>query len=390
MTAQLDRIAQKGAAPGRVGQATAVEQSRAVAEVQAQVIVAQQFPRDPPAATAAMREACAQQQLADRAFFSFPRGKDERGKPVIISGPSVHLARELARCWGNIQYGVSELRRDDTAAQSEMLAFAWDVQINTRSSSVFIVPHMRDRRGGPEQLTDMRDIYENNANNGARRVREAIFGVLPVWFTEEAKTLCAKTLSDGGGRPLAQRIADAVEAFANMGVKVGQLEERTGSKKSAWTAQDVATLHVLITSIRRGEIRKEDAFPQDRLTAEDITRPQPRVPENPTGAPPAGATEPTAAPASGKTAPPGKPSKAATEKLTRLLAQLPVGDDADRMVLIEWITGQPVSAALNRGDVDRVTTFLEDALQNAEGDTELAASRIWEQHRQSQGEDNAG
>jgi hypothetical protein len=273
MTTQLDHIASRVAAPDRMGQATAVEQARAVAEVQARVIVAQQCPRSVDAAVRAMREACAQMPLAERAFYAYPRGKDKNGKPIIISGPSVHLARELARVWGNCEYSVNELRRDDKAGQSEMLAYAWDLETNTRNSAVFIVPHFRDRSGGtPQQLTDMRDIYETNANNGARRVREAIFNVLPVWFTEEAKELCTKTLANGGGKPLAQRVADAIEAFEKIGVKVAQLEARTGAGTEDWTPQDVAQLGILITSIRRNEIGKDEAFPPaDRgVTAADI------------------------------------------------------------------------------------------------------------------------
>jgi hypothetical protein len=190
-----------------IGQATAVEQSRAVAEVQAAVVVAQQCPRDVQFAVQQMRESCAQKALADRAFFRYSRGGS------TITGPSVHLARELARVWGNIQYGISELRRDDDEKISEMQAFAWDVQTNTRSAAIFIVPHKRDTKAGQKDLTDLRDVYENNANQGARRVREAIFAVLPPWFTEEAKELCQQTIAEGGGKPLAQRIADIVRWF---------------------------------------------------------------------------------------------------------------------------------------------------------------------------------
>src|SRR3954470_15708195 len=94
-------------APQFIGQGTAIEQSRAMAEVQAMIVIAQNCPRSIQTAVAAMRETCAQKALADRAFFKFPRGGS------TVSGPSVHLARELARIWGNVTYGVSELRRDD-------------------------------------------------------------------------------------------------------------------------------------------------------------------------------------------------------------------------------------------------------------------------------------
>jgi hypothetical protein len=298
----MDTIATRVAAPDRMGQATAVEQARAVAEVQARVVVARQCPRDIAAATRAMRETCGQMALAERAFYAFPRGKDKKGKPNIISGPSVHLARELARVWGNVEYSINEMRRDDRAGQSEMLAYAWDLETNTRNSAVFIVPHFRDKSDGrPQQLTDMRDIYENNANNGSRRVREAIFNVLPVWFAEEAKAICTKTLADGGGRPLAQRVADAIDAFENIGVKVQLLEARIGSSATEWTPQDVAQLGILITSIRRNEISKDEAFsPAERgVSAADIPgAPAPQAPAaGGNGAPAASAAQQPAAPA---------------------------------------------------------------------------------------------
>lgn len=256
--------------PSRLGQGTAVEQSRAVAEVQAAIVVAQQCPRNVQQAIVELEQSCRQMGLAEKAFYRFPRAGG------AVTGPSVHLARELARCWGNVQYGLTEMRRDDEYAQSEMQAFAWDVQTNTRNASTFIVPHMRDKKGGPEKLTDMRDIYENNANNGARRVREAIFAILPPWFVEKAKELCSQTLRDGGGVPLPQRIADAIRVFAGLGVTTDQLEQRLSGRPSAkWTEHDVAQLGITFKSIQRGEITVEDEFPAPRQTVEEITQAAP-------------------------------------------------------------------------------------------------------------------
>lgn len=257
---------QVGRLPDRVGQATAVEQSRAIAEVQAAVVVAQSCPRDVQGAVTAMRESCGQYTLAQRAFFRYNRSGS------AIQGPSVHLARELARVWGNIQYGISELRRDDDEGVSEMQAYAWDIQTNTRMASIFIVPHMRDTKGGAKKLTDLRDVYENNANQGARRVREAIFAVLPPWFIEEAKDLCTETLASGGGKPLAQRVADAVKWFETAGVRLAQLEDKLGSKRSEWGGVDIAQLEVISRSLRNGEVRMEEEFAAPRVSADEITK----------------------------------------------------------------------------------------------------------------------
>lgn len=250
-------------APGR-GQATAIEQSRAEAEVKAAVVVAQQCPRNVEAAQENMRFACRQPALAKRAFFSYARGGD------TISGPSVHLARELALIWGNIQHSVVELSRDEAAGRSEILAYAWDLQTNARSSQIFISPHRRNTKRGVKTLTDLRDVYENNANAGARRLREAIFAVLPTWFREEAVAICQETLRNGDGQSLEDRVAEAVKEYGRRGITAEQLEQKVGWPRDQWTAENVMDLEVLYQSIGRGEISRDEAFPPVQVTAEEI------------------------------------------------------------------------------------------------------------------------
>ncbi len=269
----IDRVANPAVpTPGFLGQATAIEQSRAVAEVQAAIVVAQQCPRNIQQALADMRDSCRQMRLAERAFYRFPRGGE------TVSGSTVHLARELARCWGNIQYGIAELRRDDAEGFSEMQAYAWDVQTNTRAAQIFIVPHKRDTKQGVKSLTDLRDIYENSANNGARRVRAAIFSILPPWFVQEAEELCNKTLTEGGGVPLPQRIAAAISVFERQRIAVDRLEQKLGRPSAKWTEWDVAQLQVAAQSIARGEVTADEEFPPQRVTADEIRGQQPPAP----------------------------------------------------------------------------------------------------------------
>ena len=89
--------------PPAVTQVTAVEQARAIAEVQAAVTVALQFPRDMTRAYAEMRAACGRLKLAQRAFYSVPN----RG-----TGPSIRFMEECARCYGNFSFGHRELSRE--------------------------------------------------------------------------------------------------------------------------------------------------------------------------------------------------------------------------------------------------------------------------------------
>ncbi len=368
---------QQHLAPSRLGQATAVEQSRAIAEVQAAIVVAQQCPRDIIRAERAMRQSCGQKALAERAFYRYPRGGE------TVSGPSVQLARELARCFGNVQYGVAELRRDDGYGQSEMLAFAWDVETNTRASSTFINPHKRDTRKGVRVLTDMRDIYENNANNGARRLREMIFSILPAWFTEDATAACYETIAaDDSGVPVADRVARAIEGFASRKVTAAQLEQKLGAPSAKWTPHDLAQLSVIYRSIMRGEIRAEDEFPAaaQRVTAADITGEQPATApgpaaENPT--PPDPAAGPGPKP-KGQHAPP-----AAVKRMEDLIAQLQLGPPEHVSDLIRWLC--PGYTA-TRSEVKHVTDHLAGWLEAAHGDIDAASDGIWAQMRQALGE----
>ena len=236
-------------------EATLIEQTRAVAQVQGALVVAQQRPRDEIAARNRMEQACQQPTLAERAFFRFPRGGSQ------ISGPSIHLATELARCWGNLDYGIAELRRDAVKRESEMMAYAWDLETNQRNSSMFIVPHKRDQRGGPVALVDIRDVYENNANAAARRVRECIFRVLPTSFVEVAKEICATTLREGGGVPIEERRATLLESFNDLGVSRKRIEAKMGRAADRLTAFDIGTLRVIYQSIRRGEATVAQEFP---------------------------------------------------------------------------------------------------------------------------------
>jgi len=244
-------------------QATVVEQSRAIAEVQGALLVADRRPRDTQYALSQALESCRTQDVAQGAFFKFPRGGQ------TVAGASIHLARELARCWGNIVYAIVELDRDDDRHVSEMMAYAWDLETNARCQLQFLVPHKRDKRGGAEILTDMRDIYENNANMGARRLRECIFAVLPPYLTKAAERECHLTLQGNKDeKPLPVRVNEALAAFEGIGIGRDRIEGRMGPI-SKFTAVDLANLRVSYGSIQRGEISSDDEFPRvDRLTAE--------------------------------------------------------------------------------------------------------------------------
>lgn len=277
-TNSLDHIAApRPATIPAATQATAVEQARAVAEVAAAVRVAQENPRDEARAVSRMRQTCSQPAMADRAFYSLPRAGGR------VEGSTVHLARSLASCWGNLDYGIRELKRDDDAGESEMQAWAWDQESNVRSSRSFVVPHARmvgsakkgDKRR--ERLIDLGDIANNNNSVAARAVRETIFTVLPVWLVAEAEALCAATLGgDTTDAPIATQVADLLRDYGNhFGLSQADLEGYLERPAADWTAQTLGVLRVLGGELSRGEKRVDDIRPTPdenrKVTADEIT-----------------------------------------------------------------------------------------------------------------------
>jgi hypothetical protein len=275
-----------GTTADRRGQGTMVEQARAASQVQAAVYLAREFPRDTATAKTRMLEACAQIELAEAAFYSYPRSGE------TVSGLTIVAACELVLIWGNVDFGLTELRRDDEYGQSEMLAYAWDMEANARMANTFVVPHLRETKRGTHKLTDSRDIRELNTNIGNRSMRASILKVLPRWYVLAAERALAATLKrsvQDSGKPLPAQIRETGERlFRDYGLTAAQLEEKFARPLARWTAEDLVQLRILGDSLDRREIRVDEAFPQAKVTAEEISGGAAPTAAEPGGEPPRG------------------------------------------------------------------------------------------------------
>lgn len=229
----------------------AVEQQRSIAEVQAAVIMARQFPRDTVRAINSIKTACQRPALAEVAMYTYARGGAD------ITGPSIRMAEAIAQLWGNIQYGIRELSQ--TNGESTVEAYAWDLESNVRQSKVFQVKHERHTRSGAKRLTDPRDVYELVANNGARRLRACILGILPGDVVEEAVEECGRTLTTNVDLS-EKKVAKLVEAFEAHGVTKAMLEERIQRPMTSITPALYVSLTKIGNSLRDGVSKPADWF----------------------------------------------------------------------------------------------------------------------------------
>lgn len=228
-----------------------VEQQRAISEVQGAIILAKKFPRNQIEALDRIMTACQRPGLAEQAVYEYARGGS------AISGPSIRLAEAIAQNWGNIQFGIKELEQRN--GESTVEAFCWDMETNTRQVKTFQVKHERYTKRGKYKLEDPRDIYEMTANQGARRLRACILGIIPGDVIDAAVAQCEETLkakADTSPEAL-KKLADA---FAALNVTKDQIEKRIQRRLDTITAAQLVQLRKVYNSMKDGMSNAADWF----------------------------------------------------------------------------------------------------------------------------------
>lgn len=213
-------------------------------EIQARMLVARNFPRDPIRAMDKIINAFTRPTLCEDATYEYSRGGTD------VSGLSIRAAEVLAQNWGNIACGVVELTR--AGGQSECLSYATDLETGFHDEKRFFVRHWRDKKGGKgHPVTEERDIYEVIANYGARRKRACILAVIPSDVQEAAVNQIDVTLKTKI-EITPDSLKKLVEAFAQFGVTQEMIEKRIQRHLSAMLPAQMLTMRRIYASLKDG------------------------------------------------------------------------------------------------------------------------------------------
>ena len=242
------------------GNMIAVEQSRAVEETQAALVIAKKFPRDEDKAANRILQACKRKTLAESALYAYPKGD------TVVSGPSIRMAEVMAQNWGNMDFGIRELSQTrshgNEPGESICQAYCWDTEHNVKQEKVFTVPHWRHTRNGGYPLNDPREIYEMVANNGARRLRACILGVIPGWVQDEAVDQVTATLAGGDGNtPITERVQKIVVKLEEFGVTSEMVVAKLGHNLDACSETELVSLKAIGKTLQDGMAKPAAFFP---------------------------------------------------------------------------------------------------------------------------------
>ncbi len=243
---------------------SAVEESQSVAEIQAKMILARNFPRDVQRCRDYIAIECATEELAQMATYEYKRGT------TVVKGASIRLVECVSRYWGNIVSGIKEIASDGKKAT--VRAYCWDLETNFADEKVFDVPYVRETKsGGVVPVTSERDKYEVMANMAARRKRACIQAVIPKFIIDEAIALCEKTLENAtlkdGIETTRDNMLIAFQKKADWVTKE-HIEEVTGKPFDSLNAKDIVKLRSLYNAVNDGFVKIDVAF--NRTSAEIV------------------------------------------------------------------------------------------------------------------------
>jgi hypothetical protein len=264
------------------------QQAMAQKEIEGALVFARRFPRSEDDARARLLDSCKRQKFADMVRYSYPRGGAQ------VEGPSVYLAREAARLWGNLRYGF-DIVHDDAEIRT-VRAWAWDLETNTRRQIDATFKKLIYRKKGGWQAPDERDIRELTNKQGETAVRNCLLHLLPPDLVDDAIEEALKTLRNDAAKDPAEARKRLVGAFRAIGVTAAELERYLGHGLEVITPDEIADLRGVWKSISDGNSKwaeylrtEEPVATQTGATMEDLT----------SGKSQAEAGTPAAAPAAG-------------------------------------------------------------------------------------------
>lgn len=244
-----------------VGAVSAV--AREQSEIQAAIFLAKKFPRNEQAAFMSAIKAFERPAMAEVAQYKYPRGKTE------VSGPSVYLARQLARSWGNLRYGMRVVSRDEQ--YTHIKGYALDLETNAYVEHEDKFRNLIQRKVWKDGVSetkwvtpDERDLRELTNKHGAIATRNAILQILPPDLIDDVVAKSEETLRKVASKDLSANRADVTKAlvqnFDKLGVSVEILEKRLGHALSIISESELSELRQIFFSIKQGETTREDHF----------------------------------------------------------------------------------------------------------------------------------
>lgn len=240
----------------------------AVAAVQAQYIMALQRPRDLMKVRERLLEEVSHPVVAAKAEWELEIWNSKTGKKEKINGLSIRFAECALRALGNVRVSTIVLEENETRRTVR-------VTVNDLESNY---PYERDVT--TEKTIERRKLYDDEepiserfnsngekvylvkatesawrskeASHAARVIRDGALKIMPVKVREDARDAARDVRAKGFKEDPQKAVRTLVDTFAELGVKVGDLEDLVGHTLETLKPEEYEQLRSVAAALEDG------------------------------------------------------------------------------------------------------------------------------------------
>jgi hypothetical protein len=186
-------------------------------------------------------------------YYRFPV-KSRGGTTEYIEGPSIKLANDLARTFGNCEIETRVVDLGDS-----WLIYSRFIDLETGFSMTRPFQQRKSQRGmrtGDDRALDI--AFQIGASKAIRNVVVNSLQTFADFAFEEARN----ALVDKIGKNIENYRARTLEGLANKQIELARVERVIGRAARDWTAPDLARVIAMMRSIADGMAHVNEVFPQ--------------------------------------------------------------------------------------------------------------------------------
>lgn len=202
------------------------------------------------------------QQAGEAYYYSLPFWDNKKRETTFVEGPSINLALDLARVYGNCVVSCDHIIEE----AGYWFFHARFTDLETGYSLVSVYRQRRDQKTGMERKDEGRHqdmVFRIGYNKAIRNVIVDALRSLANRMFEEAKN---SQLSRIEKNPEAARSA-LLKAISNVGGDVKQVETAVGRSAKNWTPNDMAGIYARVRAVMDQQVAFDDVFPSEAKEA---------------------------------------------------------------------------------------------------------------------------
>lgn len=196
-------------------------------------------------------------------WYQFPVRNKKTGQTDYISGPSIKLANDLARTFGNVEV---DCRAQDAGDSWLFHARFIDLETGFSLTRPFQQRKSGGRIGGADDERRLDIAFQIGASKAIRNVVVNALQTFADFAFEEAK----EALVDKIGKDIEKWRRRTIDRLGERQVELGRVEAVVGRVAKDWLAPDIARVIAMMKAVSDGMATIDETFPPLKPPAQDV------------------------------------------------------------------------------------------------------------------------